>query len=254
MKTGGIVATKSSEGDVEVLEDDDPSVVFNGPLVVLTSPVSASASEILAGALRDYQRAVIVGGGPNTFGKGTVQKLQMLPRNLGALKITTGMFFLPSGASTQQVGVPSDVVIPSILSSYDLGEKSLDYSLPPQKTEPFVSEDANSSNPKERWKPVTSAVLPKLRDRSAQRIAKDQVMKEIEKELVEAKKKQGKVKLLDLRKEALEAKKNGKTAGEEAEPEDDSDFERFQKAFVNEGAEVVADLIELSSSQSLTAR
>src|SRR5687768_10333789 len=246
MKTGGIVATKSSEGDVEVLEDDDPSVVFNGPLVVLTSPVSASASEILAGALKDYQRAVIVGGGPSTFGKGTVQKLQMLPRNLGALKITTGMFFLPSGHSTQQSGVGSDIVIPSILGSYDLGEKSLDYSLAPQSTKPFVSAEANSNNPREKWKPVSSVVLPKLKDRSALRVSQNAVMKEIQKELVEAKKKQGKVKLLDLRKEAMEAKKNGKKAGEEEEPEDDSDFERFQKAFVNEGAEVLADLIELS--------
>jgi carboxyl-terminal processing protease len=247
LKTGGIVATKSSEGDVEVLEDEDPSTVFNGPLVVLTSPVSASASEILAGALKDYQRALIVGGGPTTFGKGTVQKLQMLPRNLGALKITTGMFFLPSGHSTQQSGVASDIVIPSILGSYDLGEKTLDYSLPPQATKPFVSPEANSASPKEKWKPITTAVVPKLKDRSAQRVSQNAVMKEIEKELTEAKKKQGTVKLGELRREALEAKKNGKKTGEKEAPEDDSEFERFQKAFVTEGVDVVADLLELMS-------
>jgi carboxyl-terminal processing protease len=247
LKTGGIVATKSSEGDVEVLEDEDPAVVFNKPLVVLTSPISASASEILAGALKDYRRAVIVGGGVQTFGKGTVQKLQPLPRGLGALKITTGMFFVPSGQSTQQIGVTSDIVVPSILSSYDDGEKALDYSLTPQSTKPFVGGTGNSSEGDERWSPITSAVVSKLTARSEGRVKGDALMKEIEKEVAEAKKDRAAVKLADLRREAAEAKKKASTdkpKGDDKEGKEDSAFERYQKAFVMEGVRIAVDLIE----------
>src|SRR5262249_41862497 len=101
IKRGGVVATKNTNGKVEVLEEEAEDGVSSGPLVVMTSPASASAAEILAGALKDYHRAVIAGG-EHTFGKGTVQVLLPLPGELGAMKVTTGMFFLPAGWSTQQ--------------------------------------------------------------------------------------------------------------------------------------------------------
>lgn len=246
IKTGGIVATKDADGDQDVLEDEDPAVVYNGPLVVLTSPVSASASEILAGALKDYRRAVIVGGGAHTFGKGTVQKLQPLPRGLGALKITTGMFFVPSGQSTQQVGVASDIVVPSIFASYDMGEKSLDFSLPPQSTRPFVSGDANGKDPDARWRPISSSVIPRLKKKSAARVAKNDVMKEIQREIADAKKKKSKVKLSELRREAKEEKKKNGDSKEEPSEDEESDFERYQKAFVKEGAQILVDLIGIT--------
>lgn len=246
IKTGGIVATKDADGDQDVLEDEDPAVVYNGPLVVLTSPVSASASEILAGALKDYRRAVIVGGGDHTFGKGTVQKLQPLPRGLGALKITTGMFFVPSGQSTQQIGVASDIVVPSIFASYDMGEKSLDFSLPPQSTRPFVSGDANGEDPEGHWRPISSTLIPKLKRKSAVRVSKNPVMKEIKKEIADAKKKKSKVKLSELRREAKEEKAKNGGSEEKPDEEPESDFERYQKAFVKEGAQILVDLIELT--------
>ncbi len=127
---GGIVATKDSRGQVTILANgsaasgtegdkrnvitfpaEDPRALYMGPLVVLTSRLSASASEIVAGALKDYHRAVIVGS-DHTFGKGSVQALMPLPWDLGGMKVTTGLYFLPGGKSTQKMGVEADVRLP----------------------------------------------------------------------------------------------------------------------------------------------
>jgi len=138
IRDGGVVAVKGTDSGVQVLPDDDASILYDGPMAVLTSRVSASASEIVAGALKDYERALILGD-DHTFGKGTVQSMVPLPPGLGALKVTTALFFRPGGASTQHDGVPSDVVIPSLIgSSDDFGEKSQEYSLPGQSIEPFL--------------------------------------------------------------------------------------------------------------------
>ena len=99
-----------------------------GPLVVLTSRLSASASEIVAGALQDYRRAVIVGS-DHTYGKGSVQTLMPLPWELGAMKVTTGLYFLPGGKSTQKTGVAADVRLPGWFVLEDIGEAALDYPL-----------------------------------------------------------------------------------------------------------------------------
>jgi carboxyl-terminal processing protease len=133
-------------------EDTDASILYDGPLVVLTSRLSASASEILAGALQDYGRAVIVGD-LSTHGKGTVQQLNplrywieskgALTNDPGTLKITKAKFYRASGASTQLKGVTSDIVLPSKLNYMkDIGESSLENALghdkiPPAKYEPF---------------------------------------------------------------------------------------------------------------------
>ncbi|MFN8943010.1 MAG: S41 family peptidase, partial [Pseudobdellovibrionaceae bacterium] len=105
-KTGNVVKQSSRYEAREegTLADTDPAVVWNGPLVVLTSRFSASASEIVAGALQDYKRAVIVGG-DHTWGKGTIQTVRPVPGDRGALKVTIGMFFIPGGYSTQHSGV-----------------------------------------------------------------------------------------------------------------------------------------------------
>lgn len=134
---GPVVQVKNSSGEVEVLPDDDPGVAWNGPLVVLTSKFSASASEILAGAIQDYHRGIIVGDS-STHGKGTVQSLVELgpqlfripnPLNLGALKITMQQFYRPNGDSTQKRGVLADLRLPSITDHMDVSEADLDYAL-----------------------------------------------------------------------------------------------------------------------------
>jgi carboxyl-terminal processing protease len=134
---GPVVQVKNSGGDVESLDDTDPGVAWKGPLVVLTSKFSASASEILAGAIQDYRRGLIIGD-TSTHGKGTVQSLLDLgerlfripnPPPLGALKITMQQFYRPNGDSTQKRGVLADIPLPSITDHMDVSEGDLDYAL-----------------------------------------------------------------------------------------------------------------------------
>lgn len=140
IKEGPVVQVCTSEGGRLVERDTDPSEAYEGPLIVLTSRLSASASEIVAGALQDYGRALIVGD-ISTHGKGTVQNLnplsQFIPmdgpdtNNPGALKITIRKFYRASGASTQLKGVSPDIVLPSVLNvAKDIGERSLENPLP----------------------------------------------------------------------------------------------------------------------------
>jgi carboxyl-terminal processing protease len=139
IKTGPVVQVKNSDGTVKVDSDKDPSVAYDGPLIVLTNRLSASASEIMAGALQDYGRALIVGDS-STFGKGTVQAVVQLGSILdqngmstkadpGALKLTIQKFYRASGQSTQLKGVIPDVVLPSLDDVMNVGEKMLDYPL-----------------------------------------------------------------------------------------------------------------------------
>lgn len=111
------------------LMDPDPCIVYAGPLVVLVNRLSASAAEIVAGALQDYGRAVIIGDS-KTFGKGTVQALIKLGNNMGFLKVTTTKYYRISGMSTQLKGVTSDILIPSVFDYSGVGEDSLPNALP----------------------------------------------------------------------------------------------------------------------------
>ncbi len=137
---GPVVQVKDSQGSIRVLDDEDPDVVYNGPLIVLVNQFSASASEILAAALQDYGRAFIIGG-EHTHGKGTVQAMMDMNKNLpllqlqkyndlGALKLTIQKFYRVNGGSTQYKGVEPDLVVPSMFDYLETGEKFMDYSLP----------------------------------------------------------------------------------------------------------------------------
>ena len=128
IEKGPIVQVKSTGNKKQILFDKDPSLVWDGPLVVLVNQMSASASEILAAALQDYGRAIIIGS-TQSFGKGTVQNIVDLNRflsnsqfDLGALKITTDKFYRINGGSVQIEGVKSDIVIPNSYSFLEIGE------------------------------------------------------------------------------------------------------------------------------------
>lgn len=189
--SGPIVQTRNLEGRTEVGKDRDGKVAYDGPLVVLTSRFSASASEILAGALQDYGRALIVGD-TSTFGKGTVQTVipltkvmlneGMIPHsNPGALKVTISKFYRPSGKSTQLEGVKSDIVIPSLSDLPEIGESDLGNPLP-WDTIPAVKYT------------VVDRVTPSLatlRTRSSQRIAKDPDFADLQSDIARFKKMRG---------------------------------------------------------------
>jgi carboxyl-terminal processing protease len=137
IKSGPVVQARDPDGRISVDSDDNPSELYNGPLIVLVNRLSASAAEISAAALQDYGRAIIVGD-TSTFGKGTVQNLNPLrpfiesdTNDPGTIKITIRKFYRITGASTQLKGVASDIVLPDVLSyATDIGESSLDNPLP----------------------------------------------------------------------------------------------------------------------------
>ena len=168
---GPVVQIKDSDGKVEAYDDEDSGVAWDGPLVVMTSKLSASASEILAGAIKDYGRGLIVGD-PVTHGKGTVQTLLDLDREvfggigqpLGALKVTLQQFYLPDGLSTQRGGVEADVVLPSLTTHMDIAEGDLDYALPTDRV-PAAKHTA--------YRMVPPAVLGMVRARSGDRVKQD---------------------------------------------------------------------------------
>ena len=140
---GPVVQVRDSSGRKEILSDRDPSMLWDGPLIVLTSRFSASASEIVAGALKDHARALIVGNS-STHGKGTVQEVYHMNNRMPfsffsniekqartvASKITIKQFYLPDGSSTQVKGVPSDIVLPSVNEFLPIGEDDLPHALP----------------------------------------------------------------------------------------------------------------------------
>jgi len=176
---GPVVQIKDADDQVRPYDDVDAGVSWDGPLVVLTSKFSASASEILAGAIQDYHRGLIVGD-EATHGKGTVQTLldlgrQLFPRfdnapSLGAIKVTIQQFYRPLGASTQLEGVKSDVVLPSIRSHLPIGESDLDHALTFDKVAPAEFSDSGL---------VNDALVQRLQEESRRRVAEQKDFEKI---------------------------------------------------------------------------
>jgi len=186
IEQGPVVQVKNSHGNMKVLRDQDSSVAYDGPMVVLVNRFSASASEILAGALQDYGRAIVIGS-DHTHGKGTVQAMIDLDQSntlanmqkympLGALKLTIQKFYRVSGASTQYKGVHPDIVLPDPFRHLETGEKYLDYSLPWDTVSPVP------------YSPWNSGVSDRatLADLSRKRTESNDEFKEIMKEAKEA--------------------------------------------------------------------
>jgi carboxyl-terminal processing protease len=158
ISSGPVVQVKERNG-IQVLPDADPEIEYDGPMIVLVNRLSASASEILAAALQDYKRAIIVGDS-RTHGKGTVQTLMPLGDRKGSLKLTTAGFYRINGGSTQLKGVTPDIVIPSYLDVMDIGEDSLEHALPWDEVRPAMY----------RTQKGLDKMLPMLSDQSRERL------------------------------------------------------------------------------------
>ncbi len=183
---GPVVQVKNTLGQVQVKDSDSGKPIYTGPMVVMTDKSSASASEILAGALQDYNRAVVIGDS-STFGKGTVQQPmdigRMLPlfaarQKAGYLKVTIQKFYRPSGSSTQMDGVVPSIVLPSITDAIDVGEAFLENALPHDRIRPapdFKTLDAQA------------LFIPELKELSRERVEANQDFKYVIQDILKAK-------------------------------------------------------------------
>jgi len=142
---GPVLQVMNKNNPPRIYYDNDPAIYYSGPLVVLIDRFSASASEILAGALKDYKRALIIGAS-NTFGKGTVQSYSELRRNMGAIKITTHIFYQPGGTSNQLNGIAPDILVPDMSSIWDISEAESKYPLKWQRIDPATFKKYNMLN------------------------------------------------------------------------------------------------------------
>ncbi len=140
---GPTVLVRNSDGRVDVLADEDSGTYYTGPMAVLVNRLSASASEIFAGAMQDYHRALIIGG--QTFGKGTVQTIQ--PLNHGELKLTLAKFYRVSGQSTQHQGVIPDISYPDVVDTKEIGESALPEAMPWDSIRPAIQPEKNPFKP-----------------------------------------------------------------------------------------------------------
>jgi carboxyl-terminal processing protease len=232
---GPVVQVKDSNGRTQTMSDDVRSIAWRGPLIVKTSQLSASASEIFAGAIQDYQRGLIVGD-PKTHGKGTVQTLLDLApalfgvgasKPLGALKLTIQQFYLPDGRSTQLEGVAADVILPSMTAEMDLSESDLDHALPM---------DSVKAQPHKDYSMVDSAMKQVLQQQSTARVLANAEFGKLLGQ-IEAYRKQKEAKRIPLRESDYMARRKELQAEKEEEEQLDPKAERdkvFPATFYNE--------------------
>lgn len=175
---GPVVQVRNSDGSVKVLKDHDNEVVYDGPLAVLVNRRSASASEIFAAAIQDYDRGLVIG--TQTFGKGTVQQLISLDRfipsaqaKLGQVKLTTAKFYRIAGGTTQHKGVTPDILFPGEPGDNETGESAERNALPWDQIQPTAFS---------RWN-LVAQFLPQLRSRAQQRMAQNPEFRLMEEQL-----------------------------------------------------------------------
>lgn len=251
---GPVVQVRNALGSVEVATDPDPALIYDGPLAVLVDRFSASASEIFAGALQDYGRAVIIG--EQTFGKGTVQQLidlsRYVPRargDVGQLKLTFAKFYRINGSSTQNRGVVPDLAFPSAYDSDEVGESAQDHALPWDEISPV----------RYRTYQRLGAIVPMLNRRHRQRIESDAAFRELLAEIQEAKDLRGQtqVSLMKSKRQAeyeqaqarLRARDNQHRIAQGLRPlgidEDAADDVEAPDLLLNEAARIAADMANL---------
>jgi carboxyl-terminal processing protease len=247
--TGPVVQIKDADKRIQQYDDVDPGVSWDGPLVVLINKFSASASEIVAGAIQDYRRGLVIGD-KATHGKGTVQSLldlgrqlfQRLPNapSLGAIKITMQQFYRPGGLSTQLEGVKSDVELPSLTTHLPVGEGDLDHAIA------FDKVAAATFQPSGR---VSDDMLKTLRDRSAARIQADPEFAKVARDIAQYEKRKNEKTISLVESEFAQQWNEGKAAEDEekkvAEAEDPKRPIVKRDFYLNEAMRVTVDYLNM---------
>jgi carboxyl-terminal processing protease len=211
-----LLQIRGADGEVAVENDADPGIVYDGPLVILASSMTARAAEILTGTVRDYQRGIIVGDN-NTFGKGTVLnvvKLDDLFRsinlrlNAGSLQYENAIFFGVSGSSNQQLGIKADIVLPSLTDEMPIGESYSPNHLPWERI---------AARKYEVWDPAIADKISVLEKASKERRAADPEFQLMEQEIANYKRYQQKKQVSLNEEERWEEYMSEKTAAEQQE-------------------------------------
>lgn len=253
IKDGPIVQIKSANGSIEVAEDPDPEIFYDGPLGVLTNRFSASASEIFAGAIQDYKRGILIG--EQSYGKGTVQNLLDLGRFLpgkkdesGQVKVTLAKFYRVTGSSTQHRGVTPDIELPSVFSAEDFGESSQKSALP---WDQIAAADFKPTNM------LSDKAIKALRDKYQKRLKTDASLQQLieDTKMIQEARKDSKVSLLESKRikerEEEEARRSASAAltsvldPSELEEDQEVKKEDLKDPYLHEGLNVMADLIAL---------
>ncbi len=260
IKQGPTVQVHYSSGQTHVLADKDPALLYNGPLVVLTNRLSASASEIFAGAIQDYNRGLIVGS--QTFGKGTVQTL--IPLFRGQMKVTNAKFYRISGESTQHKGVIPDILFPEIYDVEKIGESALDEALPWDKIAPSKYEQSLSFD----------STVKTLRTNHEKRIEKnpdfaylnEQVLflKELRMDTsislnsktreIERKKTEDHRLALENKRRIAKGQNPLKSLDEENSDKEDSEEDKKEDSLLAEGGEILVDFMLASPRENLSSK
>ena len=217
---GPVVQVKDQNGRIRSHDDEDPGQYYTGPLAVICNRLSASASEIFAGAIKDYRRGILIGD-KTTHGKGTVQNVMPVserlflfgnPSDRGALKLTINQFYRVNGDSTQNQGVRSDIALPSLIDHMDIGESSLDNALA------FDHVPAAGYSPEKR---TTESVISKLKKNSAARVGKDPEFQKTNQDIARYLKKKN-LKTVSLNLKARKAEQAQERAKKKDEDEDEA--------------------------------
>ncbi|MDZ3990310.1 carboxy terminal-processing peptidase [Pseudomonas sp. Teo4] len=257
IEKGPTVLVRNSDGRVDVLEDENPGAFYKGPLALLVNRLSASASEIFAGAMQDYHRALIIGG--QTFGKGTVQTIQ--PLNHGELKLTLAKFYRVSGQSTQHQGVLPDIDYPSIIDTKEIGESALPEAMPWDTIRPVVKPAADPFKPflsqlkaQHEARSAKDAEFTYIRDRLAltqklmneKTVSLNEQTRRARHDDIEGKQ----LALENIRRKAKgeEPLKELKKEDEDALPAEEEDTKPEDDAYLSETGRILLDYLSLSSA------
>ncbi|MFW6366844.1 MAG: carboxy terminal-processing peptidase [Spirochaetota bacterium] len=240
IKFGPVLMVKAHD-DVKTHFDYDPAMYYDGPVVVLVNSSSASASEIFAGAIQDYKRGILIGTG-RTFGKGTVQDLNDLGKEGGAIKVTIQLFYQPSGKSNNKDGIVPDITVPSYSSLLEFHESELDYALDWQAIKKSDFNDFGKTY-------VTNEIIQTLQRESDKRRKGDDDFQELSKQIAEAKAEES------AKKVSLLLDENGgehTATDEETIPEADDDkvYDLENDIFLREAFAITGDyIVQLSGKQ-----